>query len=165
MTLSKLLNNVVIAVHNISSVHRVVEFTRIVTGFGFKYLIFTKVTGAAAQQGIPEAFRLAVKQNSNVVVLNDIPDIVDLIRPAKMYFLTAEKSNFKLSSMVQELKEHVDKDQRVVLVVNGSDLPFTPKEVQHGVQVEVCEFQIPTTSLLTIALYSIVRECAASTSS
>ena len=158
--MSELLNNLIVVVHNISSVHRVVEFARLVTGLGLRYIVYTKVTGAAAQQGIPEAFRIAVKQGATLLVLSDLPDVFDLIRPDKAYFLITEtvqgREIAKLTDIVSEISRLVEEGRKVALIVNGSDLPFTPRELQSGVPVKVLDAPVPSLALLAVTLYEIV---------
>ncbi len=153
--LSDLLNRVIVVLHNISSVHRLVELVRLAAGFGIKNIVLTKVTGAAAQQGLPEVFKIGLKLNTNIIVLSELNEVVDLLAPTKLFFLTCETGQLTLSDLVNEVKTS---EGKIGLVVNGSDLPFLPRELQLGKSVKVTKNQIPGTGVLAITLYKILEE-------
>ncbi len=160
--MSNILTNLVVVIHNVSSVHRVTEFAKLIAGLGLKYVIYTKVTGAAAQQGIPEAFKIAAKQGSTILVLPDITDVYELIRPERTYFLvtetTHERQAVRLVDIIDEILSLTGQGKKIVLVVNGSDLPFTPRETQGGILVKVLNARLPSTAVLALALYEIIRK-------
>jgi RecB-family nuclease len=58
------MRELIVLVDNTSSVARVVEFAKVVYGFGVKNLVLTHVYGSAAQQGFrrPLRFRLNTPQ-------------------------------------------------------------------------------------------------------
>ncbi len=159
--MSTLLNNLIVVVHNVSSVHRVVEFTKLVSGLGFKYQVYTKVIGAAAQQGIPEAFKIAMKRGTTITVLPDLSDMFDLVRPERAYFLVTEpvqgRETVRLGDAVEEIKSLAEQGRKLAVVVNGSDLPFTPREIGSGLPVKVMSSSIPSTALLAVTLYELLR--------
>ena len=156
MKLQDVLNNLVIVLHNVTSVHRVIEVCKIVFGFGIKNFILSKVSGAAAQQGIPEVFKIGMKYNANIAVLPDLKDVTELLKPIRTYLLTFEQCNFKLQDLIQEIKEL--SSGNVLLVINGLDTTFTPKESELGKLTQVIDRNIPSTGLLTITLFKIFEQ-------
>lgn len=138
-------------IHNVSSVHKLVEFAKIVYGFGFKTMIATRVHGAAAQQGIAEVMKLAVKHGNNFVVLADVRDAVEVFGPDKLVYITEPSRDTKPI-------EEVDLSGRVLLIVNGLDLPFSKHEVLPGSElVHIVDRNIGSLGSLAIALYVIRR--------
>ncbi len=152
---SDVLSKIVVILHNISSVHRLVELVRLATGFGIRNIVLTKVTGAAAQQGLPEVFRIGLKFNSNIIVLSELNDVVELLNPLRLLFLTCETGQLTLQDLMNEIRSS---EVKVGLVVNGSDLPFLPRELQLGKSVRVTRNQIPSTGILAIALHKVLEE-------
>jgi len=138
-------------IHNVSSVHKLVEFARIAYGFGLRTLIATRVHGAAAQQGIAEVMKYAVRQGNSFIVLPDIKDAVEVIGPDKVVYLT------KFDKDTKPIWE-VDLGGKSLLVVNGIDMPFLKHEILPGSTLaHVIDRDIGSLGFLSIALY-IIRE-------
>ncbi len=88
MDCQQAVNNVIPVIHNPASVQKLLDAVRVSLGFGVRTIVVTKAVGTAAQQGIPEAFRLVLKSGVALVVLPDIKDAVELLRPDNIYFLS-----------------------------------------------------------------------------
>ncbi len=149
-----ILNNVIPVMHHVMSAHRLIDFARIVYGFGFKNLVITKVSGSAAQQGVPEVFRLSMKYGSSLVVLPDLKDVVELVKPDKIYFLSQDGSK-TMSELLEELSSSCN---RVALVASGLDVSFTPKELELGESVKVLNKSLGGIGLMTVALYELYNK-------
>jgi len=122
-----------IALHNIHSVQRVIDMVRVVKAFKniVSTLIITKAVGAAAQSGIPEAFKIAFKESLKIIYLQDLNDIIELVNPEKVYLITPIGSNKKecgIRNLIKELKE----GKRVVIIFCGLDAGFTKSELKLG---------------------------------
>lgn len=141
--------NLIVVVYNVSSLPRLVEFAKITYGFGVKRLAAVRVFGSAAQQ-IGDLFKLAFKAGGEVMVFNDLKDAYDVLRPDVVLALTrAEKGAEPLGPLP---------DARIALIVNGSDLPITQRELPPGAkQAYAVEDDIGSIGQLAIALYKIKR--------
>ncbi|GEM_PF-497910 len=147
-----MLENISIIIYNISSSHKLLEYTRIVHGFGIKNIVIAKAIGSASQLGIPELFKLALRHNLSVIVLNDLNEVKEYLRIDKLYFL----SN-KCRSEIDPLLNDVKLNFKIGLVVHGSDLSFTPKELELGKELCVIDRDVSSIALLVITLYELLK--------
>lgn len=141
--------DVTVAVYNISSLPRLMEFARVTYGFGIKRLAAVRVFGSAAQQ-IGDLFKYAFKVGGEVLVFNDLKDLVEALRPDLVVALTkADKGVEPLGDLP---------DGRIVIVVSGSDLPITQRELPQGAKlVYAVEDDIGSVGQLVIALYRLKK--------
>lgn len=79
---------VIPVLHNVSSVQRVVDMARLSYSLGLDTLVVTKAYGGAAQSGVPEAMRLALKLGKSLVVLPELRDAVNLLSPSQVLAVT-----------------------------------------------------------------------------
>ncbi|WP_069806389.1 RecB-family nuclease [Vulcanisaeta thermophila] len=147
MDCQEAVNEVIAVIHNPSSVGKLLDSVRVALGFGLRNIVITKATGSAAQQGVPEAFKLAIKSGATLMVLPDLRDAVELLRPVATYLLSTRGEPLDSVS------------GRSLLVMNASDQPFTPSELNLGRQVRVVGRDVGGTALLTLALYKLMGKC------
>jgi len=122
-----------IVLHNVHSVQRVTDIVKVVKEFKniVSALIITKAIGAAAQSGVPEAFKIAFKENLKVIYLQDLNDIVELVNPEKIYLVTPLSPQENISS-IQDVISDIRENKRVILVFCGIDTGFTRSELKIG---------------------------------
>ncbi|BDR93262.1 RecB-family nuclease [Vulcanisaeta souniana] len=147
MDCQQAVNNVIPVIHNPASVQKLLDAVRVSLGFGVRTIVVTKAVGTAAQQGIPEAFRLVLKSGVALVVLPDIKDAVELLRPDNIYFLSTRGDS------MGEIKG------KSLMVIQASDQPFMQSELALGRQVRVVGRDIGSTALLTLALTRVLGPC------
>ena len=131
LTLSDSFKNIYVVLHNVHSASKTVETAQVVYGLGFSNFVVSKAEGSAAQAGVPDANRLAMKMKRNFMVLPDLKDVLEV--------LSTESPLLIASPMLT--KERLDLDQfskltksgeRVVIVVSGSNSSFSRKEMDLG---------------------------------
>jgi len=83
----------IVGIHNVTSSQRLIDFAKLIFGLNFSHLVVTKVGGTAAQAGVPEIGRLALKQGKSLIVLPDLKDAITLLSPNAVYLFSpfAEK--------------------------------------------------------------------------
>ncbi|MEZ0248133.1 MAG: RecB-family nuclease [Thermoproteus sp.] len=141
--------DVTVAVYNISSLPRLMEFARVTYGFGVKRLVAVRVFGSAAQQ-IGDLFKYAFKVGGEVLVFNDLNDLSEALRPDLIVALTKQEKG------VEPLADLPD--ARLVLVVSGSDLPITQRELPKGARLAYAvEEDVGSVGQLAIALYRLKK--------
>ncbi len=119
-------------VHNVSSVQRLLDFARLVYGLGLNTLVASKVYGAAAQSGVPEAMRFAFKLNRGLLVLSGLEDVLELLKPDVTLIVSSEYA-----------VEYIDPFNppvypgRVLIVFNGGEPDFSAGEAGFGRPVYV----------------------------
>ncbi len=153
----EIFKHLTVVLHNVTSVHRVIEIVRLCIAFSCPNMVIIRPTGAAAQQGIPEAFKIAIKENLNISILSELKDLKEVLNISKIYFLTTsegEELEKHIKDMVRELKN----GEKIALVVHGQDLPFLPREIQLGIPIKIFNKLAPATSLLSIVLWELCKE-------
>ncbi|KUO88442.1 MAG: RecB-family nuclease [Thermoproteus sp.] len=134
-----------VAVYNISSLPRLMEFARVTYGFGVKRLAAVRVFGSAAQQ-IGDLFKLAFKIGGEVLVFNDLRDLNEALRPDLVIGLTRRGEGVEPLTGLPE--------GHVVIVVSGSDLPITQRELPPGAKLAYAvEEDVGSLGQLAVALY------------
>ncbi|MEM1927703.1 MAG: RecB-family nuclease [Acidilobaceae archaeon] len=118
--------------HNVSSVQRLVDAARLVYGLGLRVFVATKVYGAAAQSGIPEAMRLALRAGGSFLVLQDLPDALELLKPDSVLLV----SHGHAREFIDPFNPPVYSG-RVLVVFNGGDPDFSASELAYGTPVYV----------------------------
>lgn len=140
---------IIVVVYNISSLPRLIEFAKVAYGFGVRRLAVARVFGSAAQQ-IGDLFKLAFKMGGEVLVFNDLKDAYELLRPDSTLVLSRPEKGVEPLGQLP--------NGRIALVVSGSDLPITAKELPPGArQVYAVEEDVGSLGHLAIALYLIKR--------
>jgi len=138
----------VVAVYNISSVPKMLELAKITYGFGVRRLALIKVFGAAAQQ-IGDLFKLAFKMGGEVLVFNDINDAVEVLKPDVIYAIGRPDEDTKPVEKV---------DKKVMLLIHGADLAFSPRELPPGaVLSHAVHRDIGSAGQLAVALYKLLE--------
>ena len=116
----------------------------------------SKVGGAAAQSGIPEAYKLIFKEGKNLLILNDVSDVVELLHTDKVYFITCSKD---YEATLNDLVNDIVNGKKVIAVFNGSDVEFSRQELKYGLKTIIPEYNKPISSIsqATIVLYEVTR--------
>ena len=113
--------------HNVSSVQRLADMAKLVYSLGIDTLVVSKAYGGAAQAGIPEAYRIALKHDKRLIILPDLSDVVDLLKPDEILIVTLSYA-----------REYIDPinppvyNGRIVIAFNGGDPDFSAGEVNLG---------------------------------
>ncbi len=141
-------------IHNVSSVQRVVDMARLVYSLGLELLIVSKAYGGAAQSGVPEAMKIAMKTGKSLVVLPGLGDVVDLLKPDNLVAVTrshAEKLVDPLNPPVYE--------GRTLIVFSGGEPEFTPSEIAGAEKIYLrgVETKLGPIAEAAIILYILTR--------
>ena len=125
------LKNIYVVLHNVHSASKTIETAQVVYGLGFPNFVVSKAEGSAAQAGVPDANRLAMKMNSNFMVLPDLKDVFDVLKIEHPVFIASpvlvkERLDFT------KLSETVKSGERIGIFVSGSNSSFSRKEMDLG---------------------------------
>jgi SpoU rRNA methylase family enzyme len=123
--------NVYVVLHNVHSVSKVAETAQVVYGLGFSNFIVSKAEGSAAQTGVPDANRFAVKMKSSFMVMPDLRDVLEVLGVENPLIiaspvLTKERVNF------DTLAKRMKSGERIVIALSGSNSSFSRKEMDLG---------------------------------
>ncbi len=142
-------------IHNVSSYQRLSDMARLVYSLGLDVLVATKVYGGAAQSGVPEVTRMALKHGKSFIALPDLGDAIDVLKPDKVIIVSREHAAQRLdpSSIVAG-------DGVVMIVFNGGEPDFTRAEASLGtpVYIDGVAERLGAISEAGIILYHALRE-------
>ncbi|MEZ0290160.1 MAG: RecB-family nuclease [Sulfolobales archaeon] len=108
----------IIDLHAPASPYLVVEFIKVIASSVCRDLIYpviTRPTGLAAQSGVPEAWRIAFKNNIPMIVLPEIRDVIEIYRPAEV--LIIQRTNE--SKAIEEEPEILEKTPLLIVIPSG----------------------------------------------
>ena len=125
------MSDVFVVLHNVHAVSKVIETAQVVYGLGFDNFVVSKAEGSAAQTGVPEANRLALKMKKRFMVMPDLPDVIEILNIERPLLITSPKLT-KEHIDSQTLSEMVSKGDKMVIVVSGSNSSFSRKEMDLG---------------------------------
>ena len=131
LTLSDSLKNIYVVLHNVHSASKTVETAQVVYGLGFSNFVVSKAEGSAAQAGVPDANRLAMRMKQNFMVLPDIKDVLEVLNIEKPLLITSpvltkERLDFS------QLTERAGSGERIAILLSGSNSSFSRKEMDLG---------------------------------
>lgn len=125
-------DNVFVVLHNVHAVSKVIETAQVVYGLGFKNFVVSRAAGSAAQTGVPDANRLALKMKRNFIILPDLVDVKELLdieQPLLVPSPVLTKERLDLDNVSNDIKL----GERIVIVVSGSNSSFSRKEMDMGI--------------------------------
>lgn len=150
------MNEVIPVIHNVFSVEIVKQFAKICYGLGFKTVVVSKPSGAAAQAGVPEAQKLALKKGKALVVLSELEDVLEIFKPSLLIFVTPKKyakEPFDTERVLSEAQKGA-----VAVVFGGSEPGVSARELELGVPMHVdVEDDLGPLGFAAIVLHAIAR--------
>ncbi|TXT56748.1 MAG: hypothetical protein BAJATHORv1_20341 [Candidatus Thorarchaeota archaeon] len=153
------LNNIYVVLHNVHSVSKVMDTAQVVFSLGFSNFVVTKAEGSAAQTGVPEANKLALKMKRNFIVMPSLIDVIELLGVDRLIMipspvLTKNRIDFT------ELCSKAQSGERLVLVVSGSNSSFSRKEMDLGDCTSLdAQYDIGPAGTVAVVLYSVKSLC------
>ncbi len=149
------MKNVYVVLHNVHAVSKVIETAQVVYGLGFPNFLVSKAEGSAAQTGVPEANRLAMKMNGSFAVLPDLRDVLEMLDVDSPLMITSPvlvKERIDARGIANRIKD----GERVVIVLSGSNSSFSRKEMDMGECVSLeARVDIGPAGSAAIVLYGI----------
>ncbi len=154
--MKKLNKNLIVVLHNIFKTSRSIEFMKLCATFGVQTVILSKVNGSAAITAVPEAQKEAIRAGINMFFLPDLPDVIELFRPDKIY-IAIEKEFAEREFNAEEIMNYLEEGKKILLIFGGHDPGLTRKDLELGETVHPpgLEQAIDTIPLATIILYEI----------
>ncbi len=153
--MSEELKNIYIVLHNVHAVSKVLETAQVVYGFGIHNFVISKAEGSAAQTGVPDANKMALKMKRNFMVLSDLSDVLEVLDVERPYLLVSPKLT-KSRIDLSHLADVAWTGKRLVIVVSGSTSSFSRKEMDFGECVSLpTDFDIGPAGTVAIILHAI----------
>ncbi|MFW9793762.1 MAG: RecB-family nuclease [Candidatus Thorarchaeota archaeon] len=124
------LKNIYVVLHNVHSASKTIETAQVVYGLGFSNFVVSKAEGSAAQAGVPDANRLAMKMKCNFMVLPDLKDVLEVLsveHPLMIASPVLVKNRLDFKKLSEQTKSG-----RVAIILSGSSSSFSRKEMDLG---------------------------------
>jgi SpoU rRNA methylase family enzyme len=155
--LNDVFDNVFIVLHNTHAVSKVIDTAQVVYGLGFDNFIVTKAEGSAAQTGVPEANKLAMKMNRRFMVLPGLKDVIELLDIEKPLLITSPVLTKERVDLIS-LKSSANSKDRLVVVVSGSNSSFSRKEMDLGECASLdAKIDIGPSGTIAVILYGLLE--------
>jgi len=129
--LSNPLKNIYVILHNVHSASKTIETAQVVYGLGFSNFVVSKAEGSAAQAGVPDANRLAMKMKQNFMVLPDLKDVLEVLSIEHPLLITSPMLT-KEHLDLDQLSEQANSGERIAIMLSGSNSSFSRKEMDLG---------------------------------
>jgi len=120
-----------VVLHNVHSASKTIETAQVVYGLGFSNFVVSKAEGSAAQAGVPDANRLAMKMKQNFMVLPDLKDVLEVLSIEHPLLITSPVLT-KERLDLDQLSERANSGERIVIMLSGSNSSFSRKEMDLG---------------------------------
>lgn len=152
-----MLENLHVCLFNVYSIQKMREMAHLIIGFNLKTMIIAKAVGSAAQTGVPDVNKMLIKNRKNLIVLQDLPDVIEIINPSKIVLFAPKpyaKKEFSGTEIVSELSD----GKKVLLVVGGSEPGLSKRELDLGdvVYLNVAG-DLGTIGTAAVAIYEIIK--------
>lgn len=131
ISLSNPFKNIYVVLHNVHSASKTIETAQVVYGLGFPNFVVSKAEGSAAQAGVPDANRLAMKMKHNFMVLPDLKDVLEVLNVEHPLLITSPVLT-KERLDLNQLSEQAESGERIVIVLTASNSSFSRKEMDLG---------------------------------
>jgi len=153
--LDESLKNIYVVLHNVHSASKTMETAQVVYGLGFPNFVVSKAEGSAAQAGVPDANKLAMKMKNNFMVLPDLKDVLEVLS-IEHPLMIASPVLVKERLDLQQLSEIVKSGKRVAVIVSGSNSSFSRKEMDLGTCTSLdARVDIGPSGTAAVVLYSL----------
>ncbi len=102
----------IVVYHDVHSVAKLTEMYKVAAAYGVDVFVISRVQGAAAQTGVPEISVRAFREGVKVLVVPDLRDAVDLLKPTKVIIL---------SKRAEKPLDPNEVDENTMIVVTGTE--------------------------------------------
>ena len=126
------MENLFVAIHNVTGIQKIKEYTQVLMGFKVKTVIISKAVGSAAMSGVPQAQKMVFKKGGNLLYVEDIPDILELLNPDEIYVIAPQpyaKNEFNPDNVVKKLNDR----KKILLIFGGSNPGLSKRDLEFGI--------------------------------
>jgi|YelNatPaOPRAMG01_1025707.scaffolds.fasta_scaffold08133_5 SpoU rRNA methylase family enzyme len=124
------MGRIIIVLHNVHNIYKIVEMAKLCDIFDVDLFVISRAIGSAAQQGISEASKLIFKRSKMLLIVNDLKEAIDLIKPLKVYLLSV-KPHAQNPLNIGDLLKKLDQED-IMIVFPGLDSGFSRNELALG---------------------------------
>jgi len=118
------MSEVYVALYAPSSVQKLLEFVKTVYASPRLIPVIIKPYGAAAQVGVPEAYRVSYKLGKPLILLPEIRDLADVLGCKHIYYLDENGAGISLLSLISG-------SEKKTLVISSGEQEPSPREINN----------------------------------
>ena len=152
----ELLKNLYVCLFNVYSTQKMREMAQLIIGFNLDTIIIARAVGSAAQAGVPDVNKMLMKKKKNLIILKDLPDVIEIINPSKIYLMVPKPHGkpFTIENIITPLKNN----EKVLLVIGGSEPGLSKKELDMGERMSLqVDGDLGTIGTAAIVLHEIYK--------
>ncbi len=127
-----------VVINNVNSPSRLVDFVKVALSNNrvrIVAVVASRVSGMAAQTGVPEASKYAIKKNKAFFVLPTLQEVIDLLKPDRVYIIV----NSEIAKSLADVKNGIR--GRVMFVFNGVEGSFSKNELALGEHIKIDDYE------------------------
>jgi len=147
-----------VVLNNVNSPSRLVDFVKVALSNNkvkIAAVVASRVSGMAAQTGVPEASKYAIKKNKAFFVLPTLQEVIELLKPDKVYIVV----NSEVAKSLTEVKGEIN--GRVMLVFNGVEGSLSKSELALGEHIRIEDYEETPPAPVSLAI--VLKELTKST--
>ncbi|PUA33133.1 MAG: hypothetical protein B7O98_01460 [Zestosphaera tikiterensis] len=147
-----------VVLNNVNSPSRLVDFVKVALSNNkvkIAAVVASRVSGMAAQTGVPEASKYAIKKNKAFFVLPTLQEVIELLKPDKVYIVV----NSEVAKSLTEVKGEIN--GRVMLVFNGVEGSLSKSELALGEHIRIEDYEETPPAPVSLAI--VLRELTKTT--
>jgi len=141
-----------IALYAPSSVQKLLEFVKTVYTVPELIPVIIKPYGAAAQVGVPEAYKISYKLGKPLVILPEIRDLVDVLACNHIYYFDESGALIDLFSII------LNNEKKAIVISSGEHEP-SPREIGNASIVWPSNIPrgMPSLAIIGILVYEAMK--------
>lgn len=124
------MSEIYIALYSPSSVQKLLDFIKTIYITSNLIPVIIKPFGAAAQVGVPEAYRVSYKMNKPLIILPEIRDLKQILGCNIVYYVVEEGVEIYITKIFEEASSN-----KIALVVNSGEQEPSRKELEDTTPV------------------------------
>lgn len=135
-----------IALYAPSSVQRILDFVKTIYSYENTVPVIVKPIGAAAQIGVPEAYKYSYKTGKPLIVLPELQDLAEVLGLKDLYYVSLVGEKTSIESL---------RGENIGIIINGGDQEPSKKELEGIKVVSLAEIpdNMPSIGMIAIILY------------
>ena len=143
-----------LALYAPSSVHKLLDFVKTAYAVDGVVPVIIRPIGAAAQVGVPEAYRVSYKLGKPLVVLPEISDLSHLLNCNRVYYISEDGEPLDFNLLIRQ-----SKCNRIALVISSGEQEPSKKELEGAKIVWPSNVPqgMPSVALAGIVVYEIAK--------
>ena len=143
-----------IALYSPSSVQKLLDFVKTTYTVDNVIPVIIRPFGAAAQVGVPEAYKVAYKLSKPLLIFPELADLKNVLKCDVLYYLSEDGERCDFSQLISSAHH-----KRVVLAISSGDQEPASRELEGFNMVWLKDVPpgLPSTAITGIIVYEVAK--------